>query len=278
MKLALSSVAAVVVVLSAAACGSDGAAGPTGPAGPAGAAGTTGAAGAAGAKGADGTNGTSAEAGAAAAPVPTNGLVAYYRGAGTDLSTSGHNAVATSVTTVADRFGNASTAGHFEGATPSYLTVTGNTALPTGASARGVSVWIRTPGSATTGMSIFMWGTASATGERFGEIVQTLPSGQDYFVGQSTDLFGSIPLNDNDWHHVVVNYDGTEVWVYIDGLLSTHGAKTLNTTGQDLYIGVSKNPAVGAEPFTGDIDSLRVYNRVLTREDRDALFHEGGWR
>ena len=31
------------------------------------------------------------------------------------------------------------------------------------------------------------------------------------------------------------------------------------------------------EPFAGDIDSMRIYDRVLTHEERDALFREGGW-
>ncbi len=260
------------------ACGSDGTMGSPGPAGAAGQAGAPGAPGAPGSNGKNGDPGPAADASAAVAPIPSTGLVGYYRGAGTDLSGGGRNATVISVTTVTDRFGVANMAGHFNGATPSYLLVTNHTALPIGAAARSVSAWIRTQGSPSTGMTIFMWGNSGSTGQRFGEIVGSLPSGQDYFVGQGADLAGSVPLNDYDWHHVVVSYDGTNVWVYIDGLLSTHGVKLLATTGSDLYIGVSKNPDVGAEPFTGDIDSVRIYNRALGREERDALFHEGGWR
>jgi len=224
--------------------------------------------------------GATGDAGApfAFAPPPTTGLMAYYRGAGTDLSGNAHNATNSGVTLSADRFGNASVAGHYVGATPTYFTVTANPSLPVGATPRAASVWVKTAGAAN-GMSIFMWGNAAVAGERFGEIIQSLPNGSgDYFVGQNADLAGPTPLNDSDWHNIVINYDGAIVWVYIDTRLSIHGTIALATTGQDLYIGVSKNPAVGAEPYSGEIDSLRIYNRVLTGEEREALYHEGGWQ
>ena len=275
-------------VLLAACAGSDGAPGPSGATGPAGAqggagpAGTNGNAGAVttGTNGTNGTNGTMGAPGEAGAPpsypIPTNGLVGYYRGDGHDLSGGGHDATPTAVTIVSDRFGMLATAAHFDGAAPSYFTVANDPVLPTGASARAVSVWFRTAGTAVFG-AIFNWGNAASPAQRFGELVQALPSGQDYFVGQWADLPGRAPLADDDWHHVVVNYDGVSVAVYVDDVLSVAGPVALDTTGQDLFIGVSKNPSLGTEPFTGDIDSLRIYDRVLTHEERDALFHEGGW-
>ena len=91
-------------------------------------------------------------------------------------------------------------------------------------------------------------------------------------------MLGRFYLCDGDWHHMVFNYDGTEnvIWVYVDAQLSAAGLlpEVLDTTGDTLFIGANN---AGGEFYSGDIDDLRIYNRLLTQEERQALFEEGGW-
>jgi hypothetical protein len=127
-------------------------------------------------------------------------------------------------------------------------------------------------------MNVFMWGTDATTAERFGGFITYQPYCQDYFVGEGDDLLGRFYLCDGDWHNMVFSYDGTEnlIWIYVDGELSMAGVLTLvlDTTGDTLYIGANNS---GGEFYSGDMDDLRIYDRLLTQEERQALFEEGGW-
>ncbi len=80
----------------------------------------------------------------------------------------------------------------------------------------------------------------------------------------------------NEWHHLVVTYDGTNgrASVYIDGQLRNQ--KNFGTiapqTSWDLYIG--KRPW-DLQIFSGLLDELRVYNRVLSSNEINALYNAG---
>jgi trimeric autotransporter adhesin len=261
-----------------AACGGSGGTGPTGPVGATGPSGPRGPAGDAGPAGPAGPAGKTGPTGPSAPPlpIPTKGLVGYYRGDGKDLSTTALDATNHGVTTVADRFGNADKAGHFDGVA-SYFSVAADTALPVGVASRSVSVWVH-PTESAVGMNVFMWGTNATATERFGGFITYQPYCQDYFVGEGDDLLGRFYLCDGDWHNMVFSYDGTEnvIWIYVDGELSMAGLLplVLDTTGDTLYIGANNS---SGEFYSGDIDDLRIYDRLLTQEERQALFEEGGW-
>ncbi len=263
--------------------GGQGEAGPPGPQGGAGPQGATGSQGPAGEAGPPGDAGSAGPQGEAGAPGPLGdaddipGLIAYYRGSGADLSGKGNDAtVHGTVTLVADRFGVPSMAASFDGTSTNYLTVT-NALLPVGTAPRTVSVWFQTT-TAFNGLagSLFNWGTSSGgvSGERFGCLVLNT---KDYFVGENADLAGSRVVDDGNWHHVVVTYDGTTVSQWVDAAFSVSGTPSLSTVGQILRIGASAADRATPEPFTGAIDDLRIYGRVLTRDERGLLFAEGGW-
>ncbi|MBX7112863.1 MAG: hypothetical protein K1X64_00915 [Myxococcaceae bacterium] len=262
--------------------GEKGPAGPQGEAGPQGATGMQGASGAAGPKGDPGPMGLTGMQGPAGTftppAVPTAGLLAHYRGNGQDLTSHAVHGTSSSVITAADRFGTAAKAGEFGGNSSSYIAVANHLA-PTGSSARGVSVWVKTRGPTGDNYgSVFSWG-GTAAGSRFSLLVN--PEGLAYFSGQFADRVSTRSLTDNEWHHVVVNFDGiATVATYVDMGLAASGKLALDTTAntEALYIGVSKNPGVGTEPFDGYIDDMRIYDHPLTRTEREGLFYEGGWR
>ncbi len=204
------------------------------------------------------------------------GLVAYYRGAGVDLSGNGANAaVSGNVTLAPDRFGNPNLAGNFDGDSNTYLEVAPNNALPVGNAARTLSVWLRTPASffGPAG-GLVNWGTSSFSGGRFGVLVAGTT---DYFVGENADLQGPSQLTDDRWHQLVLTYDGLTVTTYVDLITSTSGQFFLNTGAPNLEIGRSSFDRPGPEPYFGLIDEVRVYDRVLTADERAALYFQGGW-
>jgi hypothetical protein len=257
----------LMIVTAPVACtqGPVGARGDEGPPGPTGAAGVSGVAGPAGL-------GPSPFA-----PVPQAGLVAHYRGEGIDLSGNSYHLTATGVGLVPDRFGQPDVAGlfdgdgdehHLEGNFPS-----GANPVPQGASPRTISIWVRARSHSAAGPLLNL-GTQN-TANRFGTL---LVNCTDYFVGENRDIPGAVPLCDNEWHHVAVTYDGTQVRSYVDGELSGVADYELDTIGTQLSVGRSTRPdGTSYETFIGELDDARIYNRALRRDELLSLFHEGGY-
>ncbi len=69
----------------------------------------------------------------------------------------------------------------------------------------------------------------------------------------------------NTWQHVAGVWDGSSLYIYIDGILKgiTTGVtgSSFATTNNNITIGSNSYP----EPFTGSIDEVRIWNRVLNQ-------------
>jgi hypothetical protein len=234
-----------------------------------------------------GPQGDTGPQGPAGPLIPTEGLIGYYRGNGVDLSGNGMNAtVIGNVPLVADRFGNPNLAASFPSASPNnYLEVTGDAMLPSGGAPRTVSVWIETTHSyATTAGGIWGWGSSVTADAQFGMGVSSLATSlnNDIFNGGGgVALPGTWPLTATPaaWHNLVVVYDGTTVTTYVDAFYSASEVLVLSTstTEDKLEIGRSAADETTPQSFVGSIDDLRIYNRVLSEEERGLLYFEGGW-
>lgn len=73
------------------------------------------------------------------------------------------------------------------------------------------------------------------------------------------------------WYHVAGVYDGTELRIYVDGVLDNSNAHSGDIVAYDpvreLTVGRSSNAAVNYHGFTGLIDEVRVYRRALPPEE-----------
>jgi len=207
---------------------------------------------------------------------PTNGLVAYYAfgGNANDSSPSkAHGTTSGSVTSINDRFGNANSAYLFNGGAASVTAP--NTHLPTGNASRTLAVWAK-----ATALDDYNcaanWGSSS-TGMRFG---LSLKNGTPFFTAQKDDLLSTNGAIDNKWHLLVATYDNTnnQLTLYVDGanVATKVYSSDLSTTGDPLVIGQKVAPT-GGENWYGMLDDVRVYNRVLTPNELDALLHENGY-
>ncbi|TXT20440.1 MAG: hypothetical protein FD138_4218, partial [Planctomycetota bacterium] len=85
------------------------------------------------------------------------------------------------------------------------------------------------------------------------------------------------PLSLNEWHHVLVTYDGsrraTGVKIYVDGKLQPHDATTNNlldgTLKTDKPFHIGKRSA--SVPFQGQIDDVQLYALELSAEEAASL-------
>ncbi len=88
------------------------------------------------------------------------------------------------------------------------------------------------------------------------------------------------PIPTNRWHHIAITYAYSlqeTPSVYVDGVLQTL-IRAETPAGSAVQDGTTL--AIGANvqrnfPFTGSMDELKIYNRVLTAADVTALYKEG---
>src|SRR6185436_16784043 len=97
-------------------------------------------------------------------------------------------------------------------------------------------------------------------------LLQDCPRGTDGNWQSPTDSFTS-----NAWHHIAATYDGSSITndpiIYIDGQVQTvtqvtAPAHVCLTGSGTSYIG---SAAAAANPFTGSIDDVRIYEGILSQ-------------
>lgn len=94
---------------------------------------------------------------------------------------------------------------------------------------------------------------------------------------------GTLP-NIDQWYHLVFIRDTNKIKLYVNGVLNTneatYGGWNTNTGGNSANYGSNPIGLVGCRDnnsnfyFTGKIDDIKVYNRVVTAAEVDALYHE----
>lgn len=96
-----------------------------------------------------------------------------------------------------------------------------------------------------------------------------------------TDTWSDQPVTDGQWHHVATTYNGTEEFIYVDGVRQQQVARwpgKVTTNAFDLTIGINRvnpNPQydeVGAS-FEGLIDEPMIWNRALSETEVAFLFN-----
>ena len=95
-------------------------------------------------------------------------------------------------------------------------------------------------------------------------------------INGAVSNISSATVNQDQWYHVVWNYDGSLGKIFVDGVQVQNvsfGSQTINTTTAAAIGAVSHN--LSSVQNTFEIGALRVYNRALTasevKQNYDAL-------
>ena len=152
----------------------------------------------------------------------------------------------------------------------SYVIKASPSNIPSGTANRTIEAWFKT--TTTTEQAIASYGCSTcANGQNFGFDVMTSNSLQFWGFG-SADLTFTTPytITDGTWHQGVIEYNGTAISMYLDGIYLGSKTDAINTTAagtQGFNVGVN-NPVSdatnGGKYFNGSIDEVAVYPSVLT--------------
>ncbi|WP_332962526.1 DUF4347 domain-containing protein, partial [Microcoleus sp. ARI1-A5] len=119
------------------------------------------------------------------------------------------------------------------------------------------------------------WEAIVAKGDSAWRLARSSSSNNLEFAFNSTTgvkyVTGNANVNDNQWHHVAAVYDGTNVLLYVDGVLdaqSNVGSAIFSTNSYNVRIG--SNEQVTGSNYTGQIDEVRVWNVARTQAQIQA--------
>lgn len=205
------------------------------------------------------------------------GLIAFYpfNGNSIDESPNNNNGNVIGPTLVDDRFNNSNSAYNFDG--NDYIIVNDSPSLRL--TNFSISLWCKFDN--TSGLQLILdkhLGTGSLdsyeiwfqSNKAWGTISNF--SGFDNYV--DTALTPQI----NTWYHIVYTFDddnNTQA-LYIDSVLgSSIGAnKSISYDNEPLMIGASNDQQVPQYFFKGNIDDIKIYNRVINQDEITALYTE----
>jgi uncharacterized protein (TIGR02145 family) len=96
-----------------------------------------------------------------------------------------------------------------------------------------------------------------------------------FIQGYSTNYAAFTGLNPRVWHHYVGVWDGTTIYIYVDGIQggTTDTYSGSITTLDPMHIGIVGHTAYN---WQGPVDEVRVYNRALSQKEIITLFKAGG--
>lgn len=86
-------------------------------------------------------------------------------------------------------------------------------------------------------------------------------------------LTSNVTILDNKWHHIVAQNDGDTTFIYVDGVFKSKKFQPLdvgtgNSSREKLYFGKTN---LNTHNYTGLINEVRIYNRVLSQAEIDSL-------
>lgn len=198
----------------------------------------------------------------------TQGLIGYWKldessvGSVYNFATSTGTGTATNSPTATSscRIGDC---WYFNGASQ-YVDISGNPSLfqiSTGT----ISAWIKTP-NASTSIRVVV-----AKNNAYGLFLMDNEFGI-YDWGAGSWRGSGVTLNDNQWHHILCAFQGgvtNGTYCYIDGILRL--TTTMSIAGQSFNVQIGTD-TYSANHFTGYIDDVRIYNRMLTADEVKQLY------
>lgn len=144
--------------------------------------------------------------------------------------------------------------------------------LPTGSAPRTVLAWVYATAYPATG-TWAMVNSYGTTAQSAASALSIHPSGRVGFNGQSNDFISTTVLPLNSWHLIGYTVSGTQVSVVYDGSVSNGSLSNTLSTASSSVLNIGN--WFGVNRWNGTLDDMRIYNRVLTQTELQAIFSAG---
>jgi hypothetical protein len=157
---------------------------------------------------------------------------------------------------------------------PSYVSVADASSLEPAAIT--VAAWVN-PSSLPDWATVAMKTTSDSWNDGFGLAHYQGGNGINFFINNYSTNEASGTLSLNTWSYVVGTYDGSNIKLYINGVLVSSAAYStlINNSSNVLRIGSGTNNTGAAYPWIGALDEVRIYNRALTATEVAGLYQSG---
>lgn len=138
-------------------------------------------------------------------------------------------------------------------------------------SAVTISAWVRWSGGVDWQSLILKErGTSANPGLSYSlyasDPTRNRPAGFFRLLGADQSVASTTPLPLNTWAHIAVTYGGGFMRFYVNGVQVNQVAQTGNLTASANPLRIGGN-SIWGEFFAGQVDDVRIYNRVLTAAD-----------
>ncbi len=200
------------------------------------------------------------------------GLVAQYpfNGNAQDASGNRRHGTVHGATLVKDRFGNPKSAYRFDGAND-YIQTPIN-AQPKAMGTTSWSAWVR-----PTRVKYSQWqGILSTDDSGWDRALHIPQKGNTFALFNGDGPWNPVAVDVNQWQHIVVMYSANSMQFYKNGVrYQSKPAQGNQPTVNTLHIGHSPCAKCGNQSYQGDIDDVRIYNRLLSEAEIKQLHEEG---
>jgi len=146
-----------------------------------------------------------------------------------------------------------------------------STGMPTGAAAFSIAYWGKLSTIAQVNMALY-FGTTGGT--KKGVHVGYNSGSFGWYAGPDGGPVASIGFPGNtSWHWLYQEYTGTQWKIYLD-----NGTPNATTVAENLVLTATMaigNFTTGGFTWLGQLDDVRVYNRVLTSAERAEIYNAG---
>ena len=139
-----------------------------------------------------------------------------------------------------------------------------------------IEAWIKTTSASVDFSSTIITKGSGAYFLTTGEYTFTTPrvTGFLWIGGAWHFLRGNTPINDGNWHHAVMTYNGSHLKVYRNGILDAVPRAVSGAIGVDSRpLNIGRYLGTSSLFFRGSIDEVRIYNRALSATEIMASFN-----
>lgn len=203
--------------------------------------------------------------------IPSGSLLGewLFSGNANDTSGNGYNGTVNGATLTNDRHSSANSAYNFVGTSDDYIQV--DSISITGSIS--ISCWVRW----VSGNNVGVMGKYSFAGNNQGDFNIALFNNEVYFRinNISYNVLSSVGnMNNSVWRHVVAIFDGSQLKLVVDdsNVNTTPAVVTLDNLYNRIRFGQYFSST--GNSMTGDLDDIRIYNRVLSASEITALYNE----